>query len=71
MHAGTQMVDHTLADGTPVISRPTSTMVITQLRSNLDQTQKMAEMYREQVLLLFGGVLCEDVTIYHTKTHTH
>ena len=33
----------------PAPVRMTAQMVIKQLRSNLDQTQNMAEMYREQV----------------------
>lgn len=48
VHAGTQM--HESRDGSLLPVRVTNTLVIKQLRSNLEQTQEMAEMYREQVI---------------------
>jgi len=48
VNAGTQVMGSP-GHGTPPV-RPTNTMIIKQLRSNLEQTQNMAEMYREQVI---------------------
>ena len=49
MNAGTQMSARADESTSPAPVRMTAQMVIKQLRTNLDQTQNMAEMYREQV----------------------
>jgi len=41
-----------VATESPAPVRMTAQMVVKQLRSNLEQTQNMAEMYREQVLII-------------------
>ena len=51
MNAGTQMSARAGESTSPAPVRMTAQMVIKQLRTNLDQTQNMAEMYREQVKL--------------------
>ncbi|XP_066915717.1 coiled-coil domain-containing protein 77-like [Clytia hemisphaerica] len=50
VNAGTQMSQQHQEGQSPAPVRLTSQMVIKQLRSNLEQTQNMAEMYREQVI---------------------
>ena len=48
VNAGTQMIRS--PNHSPVPLRPTNGMIIKQLQINLEQTQNMAEMYREQVI---------------------
>lgn len=49
MNAGTQVMTSPNGSEIVVPVRASNAMVIKQLRSTVEQTQNMAEMYREQV----------------------